>query len=246
MATRKTARKSISSGNKRSNGRSQTRAVTRTNHTNLTLSDIQPKTFAQEQMFDSYAEGYNIAGVGSAGTGKSFVALWLALNDVIDGRKQKVIIVRSAVPTREVGHLPGELDEKIAVYEAPYKDIVNQLCECGTAYDTLKKHEKIEFISTSFVRGMTFDNAVIIVDEFQSMHEEELYSVLTRVGENTQAIVIGDTRQCDLNKRKEASCFDWFMNLAKKMPNDFEIVNFLPVDIVRSGFVKRLIIANED
>lgn len=236
MATRKPAQKTT---------RKAARASQNSRNSRMEVIDIELKTEAQRNMFDAYADGYHIAGVGSAGTGKSFVALWLALNDIKLGVKNKIIIVRSAVATRELGHLPGELEDKIAVYEAPYKDIVNQICNCGTAYETMKKTGKIEFISTSFVRGMTFDNAVLVVDEFQSMHQEELYSVLTRVGENTRAIVIGDTRQCDLNPRKEESCFKWFMGLVDKMPDDFEVVKFFPEDIVRSGFVKALIMANE-
>ena len=211
----------------------------------IEVMDIEPKTDAQADMIEDYQNGYHVAGIGSAGTGKSFIALWLALQDVINSRKSKIIIVRSTVPTREVGHLPGELSEKIAVYEAPYRDIINTLCQRGDAYEFLKKHDKIEFMSTSFVRGMTFDNAVIVVDEFQSMHQEELYSVLTRVGENTQTIVIGDTRQCDLNPRKEVSCFSWFVGLVNKMPKHFSKVEFMPEDIVRSGFTKALILANE-
>lgn len=211
----------------------------------LTVRNIDAKTDAQDDFLDSYAQGFNIVGVGSAGTGKSFLSLYLALKEVESNRKQRVIIVRSAVPTREQGFLKGTLEEKEAVYELPYKDIVNDICGNGTSYDALKKHDKIQFITSSYVRGLTFDNAVIVVDEFQSMHQEELYSVLTRVGENSRVIVIGDTKQCDLNPRREESGFDWFMKICKKMKDQFEIVEFKPQDIVRSGFVKSLIIANE-
>lgn len=211
----------------------------------LTVRNIEAKTDAQEYFLDSYAQGFNIVGVGSAGTGKSFLSLYLALKEVESNRKQKVIIVRSAVPTREQGFLKGTLEEKEAVYELPYRDIVNDLCASGTSYESLKKHDKIQFITSSYVRGLTFDNAVIVVDEFQSMHQEELYSVLTRVGENSRVIVIGDTKQCDLNLRKEESCFDWFMKICERMDDQFDIIDFKPQDIVRSGFVKSLIMANE-
>lgn len=211
----------------------------------LTVRNIQPKTDAQEDFLDAFAQGFNIVGVGSAGTGKSFLSLYLALKEVESGRKQKVIIVRSAVPTREQGFLKGTLEEKEAVYELPYKDIVNDLCASGTSYESLKKHDKIQFITSSYVRGLTFDNAVIVVDEFQSMHQEELYSVLTRVGENSKVIVIGDTKQCDLNPRREESGFNWFMKVCDKMHDHFDIIEFQPQDIVRSGFVKALIMANE-
>jgi phosphate starvation-inducible protein PhoH len=207
----------------------------------FTLADIQPKTEAQRMMIDGYLSGQNVVAFGSAGTGKSFIACYLALKDIIEKEKDRIIIMRSAVPTRDQGFLPGTLEEKSAVYEIPYVAIVNDICQNGTAWEILTKKKTIEFMTTSYVRGITLDDAVIIVDEFQNMDPKELESVLTRVGENSQIILCGDTRQSDLLRKREESCFNWMMEVSTRMPSWFDVVRFLPRDIVRSGFVRELI-----
>ena len=212
----------------------------------FSLADIQPKTEAQRMMMAGYLEGQNVVAYGSAGSGKSFIACYLALKDLQDKEKQKIIIVRSAVPTRDQGFLPGSLEEKSAVYQIPYVNIINELCQNGAAWEILTKKETIQFMTTSYVRGVTLDDAVIIVDEFQNMSQHEIYSLLTRVGENTQVILCGDTKQSDLNKKREESCFEWMMKVADRMPDWFDPVRFMPCDIVRSEFVKKLIMVTED
>jgi len=212
----------------------------------FSLAEIQPKTEAQRMMMAGYLEGQNVVAYGSAGSGKSFIACYLALKDLQEKEKNKIIIVRSAVPTRDQGFLPGSLEEKSAVYQIPYVNIINELCQNGAAWEILTKKETIQFMTTSYVRGITLDDAVIIVDEFQSMTEHELYSLLTRVGENTQVILCGDTKQSDLNKKKEESCFNWMMKVSERMPEWFDPIRFMPCDIVRSEFVKKLIMVTED
>ncbi len=212
----------------------------------FSLSEINPKTEAQRLMMAGYLEGQNVVAYGSAGSGKSFIACYLALKDLQEKEKEKIIIVRSAVPTRDQGFLPGSLEEKSAVYQIPYVNIINELCQNGAAWEILTKKGTIQFMTTSYVRGITLDDSVIIVDEFQSMTAHELYSLLTRVGENTQVILCGDTKQSDLNKKKEESCFDWMMRVAERMPDWFDPVRFMPSDIVRSEFVKKLIMVTED
>ena len=212
----------------------------------LKVRHIEPITWAQSDMIGGYARGSNVIATGSAGTGKSFIASYLALNSLFSKDVEKIVVVRSAVPTRDMGHLPGTLQEKSEVYTIPYKQIFNDLCENGTAWDILTKKNMVEFITTSYVRGITLENAVVIVDEFQSMTAHELYSVLTRVGAGTRVIVCGDTKQTDLDGRKEKSCFDWFTNVVTKMPQWFHHTNFVHGDIVRSDFVKALIIAVEE
>lgn len=209
----------------------------------LDLKNIVPKTFAQEQFVESFQRGLNIIGVGHAGTGKNYISLWLALNEVISGRKRKIVIVRNTIQTRDMGFMPGSLAEKLEPFVQNYREMVNDLCQCGTAYDTLVAHGRIEFLSTTFIRGITIDNAVIIADEIQNLNQHEAASVLTRVGENTSVILIGDHKQSDLNPRKEESCFNWLMRLADRMTGDFDVVRFMATDVVRSGFCKRLIIA---
>lgn len=212
----------------------------------LKVRHIEPMTWAQSDMIEGYARGANVVATGSAGTGKSFIASYLALNSLFSKDVEKIVVVRSAVPTRDMGHLPGTLQEKSEVFTIPYKQIFNDLCENGTAWDILIKKNMVEFITTSYVRGITLENAVVIIDEFQSMTAHELYSVLTRVGKGTRVIVCGDTKQTDLDGRKEKSCFDWFMTVANKMPQWFHHTNFVQNDIVRSDFVKALIIAVEE
>lgn len=212
----------------------------------LTVRHITPMTWAQTNMIEGYARGANVVAVGSAGTGKSFIASYLALNSLFTKEVEKIVVVRSAVPTRDMGHLPGTLQEKSEVYTIPYKQIFNDLCENGTAWDILTKKNMVEFITTSYVRGITLENSVVIVDEFQSMTSHELYSVLTRMGKGTRLIICGDTKQTDLDGRKEKSCYEWFMSVAAKMPEWFDTTNFLQQDIVRSDFVKALIMAVED
>ena len=212
----------------------------------LKVRHIEPMTWAQSDMIEGYARGANVVATGSAGTGKSFIASYLALNSLFSKDVEKIVVVRSAVPTRDMGHLPGTLQEKSEVFTIPYKQIFNDLCENGTAWDILTKKNMVEFITTSYVRGITLENSVVIIDEFQSMTAHELYSVLTRVGKGTRVIVCGDTKQTDLDGRKEKSCFDWFMTVANKMPQWFHHTNFVQNDIVRSDFVKALIIAVEE
>ena len=211
------------------------------------LRTIRPMNEAQRQFFESYIMGANVIGNGSAGTGKSFCALYLALNDVLDEEKEqeKIIIVRSAVPSREIGHLPGDMKEKMAVYEEPYKDIVGNLLRKAKAYDDMKDAGKIEFMPTSFVRGLTWDNCVVVVDEAQNMTLQEIHSVITRVGENTKMVICGDIGQNDLVVRKsDVTGFLEVLKIAERM-DEFDIVNFTEQDIVRSKFVKSWIIAKQ-
>lgn len=216
------------------------------NRDNLTIRQIEPMTWAQRDMIEGYARGANVIATGSAGTGKSFVASYLALHSLLTKQVSKVVVVRSAVPTRDMGHLPGNLQEKSEVYTIPYRQIFNDLCENGTAWDILIKKNMVEFITTSYVRGITLENAVVIIDEFQSMTNHELYSVLTRAGNGTRLIICGDTKQTDLDGRREKSCFDWFVKVVDKMPSWFHHTNFIKEDIVRSDFVKALIMAVEE
>jgi len=212
----------------------------------LKVRHITPMTWAQSDMIEGFARGANVVATGSAGTGKSFIASYLALNALFNKQAEKIVVVRSAVPTRDMGHLPGTLQEKSEVYTIPYKQIFNDLCENGTAWDILTKKNMVEFITTSYVRGITLENAIVIIDEFQSMTSHELYSVLTRTGKGTRLIICGDTKQTDLDGRKEKSCYDWFVGVANKIPDWFHMTNFISSDIVRSDFVKALIMAVED
>lgn len=214
----------------------------------FSMQNIKPLTPSQTDLFESYHEGYNLAAIGTAGTGKTMCATYLALNDVLQkGEYEKVVIIRSAVQTREQGFMPGSKAQKEAVFEGPYTDIVNDLFSRGDAYQVLKQKGMIEFMSSSFVRGLTFDNSVIIVDECQSMTYHELDTIITRVGESSKIIFCGDTKQDDLQQsrnRADISGLHQFMKVLSAIPS-FDVVKFGVADIVRSGLVKEYIIAKE-
>lgn len=212
------------------------------------MRPIKPLTPTQSDLFDSYRNGYNIAAIGTAGTGKTMCAMYLALSDVLNkGGYDQVIVIRSAVQTREQGFMPGTMHQKQAVFEAPYTDIVNDLFGRGDAYQILKTKGTIKFMTSSFVRGLTFDNAIIIVDECQSMTYHELDTIITRVGESSKIIFCGDTKQDDLvisRNKADVSGLGDFLRVLQKI-DSFEMIKFTPEDIVRSGLVKEYILAKE-
>lgn len=210
------------------------------------LKTFQPLTDNQKKFYDAYKRGdYFIALHGVAGTGKTFIALYKALEEVLDKSNpfNKIIIVRSAVPSREVGHLPGDLDEKTEIYRQPYQQICNTLFGRTDSYKRLEEQGYIEFISTSFIRGMSFDDAIIIVDEMQNMTYEEIDTVMTRVGYRSKIIWCGDYRQTDLNKKKnDVTGILQFFDVAEYMAA-FTRIEFTVEDIVRSSLVKDYILA---
>lgn len=182
---------------------------------------------------------------GAAGTGKTFIALYKALEEVMDKGNpfEKVIIVRSVVPSREIGHLPGDEKEKTDVYVAPYRAVCEDLFQTEQAYDRLVEQKNIEFMITSFIRGITIDNSVIIVDECQNMNFQELSSIITRVGEGSKIIFCGDFKQTDLCRKHDQSGLRDFVEVINRMPS-FRSVEFGIDDIVRSSLVKEFIVAN--
>ena len=214
------------------------------------LRDIEPLTENQQKLFDSYTEGKNIIAYGAAGTGKTFITLFNALNDVLDTSTpyEKIYIVRSLVSTREIGFLPGDHEDKSFLYQIPYKNMVKYMFELPSAadfemlYGNLKAQETISFWSTSFIRGTTFDRAIILVDEFQNLNFHELDSIMTRVGENTKIMFCGDATQSDLIKQNERNGIVDFMRVLRLM-SSVDIIEFGVEDIVRSGLVKEFILA---
>jgi len=219
------------------------------NHLRIKLDDMktfQPLTANQKKFFDAYKLGdYFIALHGVAGTGKTFCALYKALEEVLDKGNpfNKIIIVRSSVQSREMGHLPGDVNEKMEIYQQPYRQICHTLFGRPDAYQRLEEQHHIEFISTSFIRGMSFDDAIIIVDEMQNLTFEEIDTVMTRVGYRSKIIWCGDYRQTDLNKKKnDVSGILKFFDIAYHM-GAFTRIEFTPDDIVRSSLVKDYILA---
>jgi len=212
---------------------------------NFTLKPIIPLTNNQRITFNHYEDGQNLLLVGTAGTGKSFLSIYLGMNDIINKTHEKLIIIRSVVPTRDMGFLPGSNKEKSKVYEAPYYSIFSELFERGDAYEYLKTKGVVEFMTTSFVRGITINDAIIVVDELQNMTPSELHSVFTRIGKNCRVIFAGDIKQNDLNNRREVSGFKDFFKVINRMKS-FDVIEFDRNDIVRSDIVKQYVIAREE
>jgi predicted ribonuclease YlaK len=214
------------------------------------LVDIDPLTENQKKLFDSYAEQKHLVAYGCAGTGKTFCLLYNALKEVLDEKSpfEKVYIVRSLVPTREIGFLPGSHDDKADIYQIPYKNMVKYMFQMPSdadfemLYGNLKAQETIKFWSTSFLRGVTLDNCIVIVDEFANLNFHELDSIITRVGENCKIMFSGDATQSDLIKTSEKNGIIDFMRVLRKMPS-FDIIEFGVDDIVRSGLVRQYLIA---
>ena len=217
---------------------------------NTYLLDIEPITDNQKKLFDSYADGKHLVAYGTAGTGKTFISLYNALADVLDETTpyERIYLVRSLVSTREIGFLPGDHEDKADIYQIPYKNMVKYMFQMPTdadfemLYGNLKAQETIKFWSTSFIRGTTLDNAIVIVDEFQNLNFHELDSIITRIGENSKIIFCGDASQSDLVKTNDRNGIHDFLNILRKMPS-FDIIEFGIDDIVRSGLVKEYIIA---
>ena len=203
-------------------------------------------THNQKIAYDSWDDGDHLVLAGSAGTGKTFIGMYLALSDVLDKayEQDKLVIVRSVVPTREMGYLPGSIEEKVDAYTAPYRSIATELFNEKQAYAMLETQGAISFMSTSFIRGQTIDDAVILVDEMQNLTYHELDSIITRVGRNTRIIFSGDYYQSDLNKEADKNGVLDFLNIMEVM-NNFTTVEFGWADIVRSDFVRDYIMTKE-
>ena len=214
------------------------------------LRDIDPLTDNQKILFDAYAENKNIVAYGCAGTGKTFITLYNAIKDVLSPTTpyEKIYIVRSLVATREIGFLPGDHEDKSTLYQIPYKHMVKYMFEMSSdadfemLYGNLKTQGTIDFWSTSFIRGTTFDNAIIIVDEYQNLNFHELDSIMTRVGQDSKIMFCGDATQSDLTKTNERNGIMDFMRVLRIMPS-MDIIEFGVEDIVRSGLVKEYILS---
>ena len=213
------------------------------------LVTIKPITDNQKQVFATWKKGKNQFLFGAAGTGKTFISLYLALQEIMDLKKpaDKVILVRSLIPTREIGFLPGDEEDKAALYQVPYRNMVQFMFEMPNEqafnglYDKLKAQGSLYFLSTSFLRGLTFDNSIIIVDECQNLNFHELDTIITRVGQDSKIVFCGDFGQTDLVRNNEKNGLHDFMRILEEM-KEFNCTEFTIGDIVRSGFVRSYLI----
>lgn len=211
----------------------------------LNLIKINPKTGGQKKVFEYYEKDKHLLLHGMAGTGKTFISLYLALKDVVENLAyNNVIIIRSTVPVREMGYLPGKEKEKFEPFEQPYKSICSELFGRADAYEILKYKDIIKFESTAFTRGRNIDNSVVIVDEINNCNFQELDTIITRIGEHAKIIFCGDYRQTDLNNEREKQGLKKFISIIDQL-EEFAHVEFFIDDIVRSKLVKSYIIARE-
>ena len=214
------------------------------------MRDIEPLTANQQSLFEAYAADKNLVAYGCAGTGKTFITLYNALKDVLapETPYEKIYIVRSLVATREIGFLPGDHEDKSSLYQIPYKHMVKYMFEMSTEadfqmlYSNLKAQGTIDFWSTSFIRGTTFDRTIVIVDEYQNLNFHELDSIMTRIGEDSKIMFCGDATQSDLVKQNERNGVVDFMRVLRLMPS-VDLIEFGVEDIVRSGLCKEYILA---
>ena len=213
------------------------------------LVEVKPITDNQKLVFESYKKGLDQFLFGCAGTGKTFVSLYLGLRDVLKNETayERVVMVRSLIPTREIGFLPGDEEDKAALYQVPYSNMVQFMFKqpneqaFSMLYDRLKAQGSFYFLSTSFLRGLTFDNSIIIVDECQNLNFHELDTIITRVGQDSKIIFCGDFMQTDLTKMNERNGLHDFLRILEEM-KQFNCVEFDIGDIVRSGFVRDYLI----
>jgi len=214
------------------------------------MTEVKPLTENQKVAFAQYGEGKNLLLHGAAGTGKTFITLYLALKEVLDESTpyDKIYIVRSLVPTREIGFLPGDHEDKSALYQIPYKNMVRYMFSMPDdnsfemLYDNLRAQETISFWSTSFIRGVTLDNAIVLVDEFSNLNFHELDSMITRIGEDSKVMFCGDITQSDLTRENDKSGISDFIRILEEM-KEFSCIEFDINDIVRSGLVKSYLIS---
>ena len=213
------------------------------------LTNIKPVTDSQKVVFDSWKQGQNQFLYGCAGTGKTFISLYLALSELLknDTPYDKVVMVRSLIPTREIGFLPGDEEDKAALYQVPYSNMMQFMFEqpneqaFESLYNRIKAQGSFYFLSTSFLRGLTFDNTIIIVDECQNLNFHELDTIITRVGQDSKIFFCGDFSQSDLTKMHERNGLMDFLQILQEM-EEFNCVEFNIGDIVRSGFVRNYLI----
>ena len=214
-----------------------------------TMVSVKPITDTQKIVFETWKKGQNQFLFGAAGTGKTFISLYLALKDIFDQKTkyEKVILVRSLIPTRDIGFLPGDEEDKSALYQVPYQNMVQFMFEMpneqafNSLYDKLKWQGSLYFLSTSFLRGLTFDNSIIIVDECQNLNFHELDTIITRVGQDSKIVFCGDFDQSDLLKHNEKNGLHDFLRILEEM-EEFNCSEFTIGDIVRSGFVRSYLI----
>ena len=213
------------------------------------LVEMKGVTKNQLEVFKQYAEGKNLFLYGPAGTGKTFVILYNAIKEVLDPKINYncIYIVRSLMPTRSIAFMPGDEQDKSSLYQVPYDNMLRLMFKLSSEeqfemmYEELKKQGNVAFLSTSFLRGITLDNAIVLVDECQNLNFHELDTIMTRVGQDSKIMFSGDFDQTDLREDEEKAGLGQFLKIINEM-KEFYSCEFDIGDIVRSGLVRSYII----
>ena len=213
------------------------------------LVEMKGVTKNQIEVFKQYKSGKNLFLYGPAGTGKTFVILYNAIQEVLDPKINYncIYIVRSLMPTRELRFYPSDEQDKSSLYQVPYDNMLRFMFKLpaedqfGILYEELKRQDNVAFLSTSFLRGITLDNAIILVDECQNLNFHELDTIMTRVGQDSKIMFSGDFDQTDLREDKEKAGLGQFLKIINEM-KEFYSCEFDIGDIVRSGLVRSYII----
>lgn len=209
------------------------------------MQHIKPITDSQKKAYDCWAKGNNLILSGAAGSGKTFIAIYLALQELINNRKKRLVILRSVVPTRDIGFLPGTQEEKEAAYLTPYIGVVSEIFNNNPSlFTSFIKNGTIEFLTTSYIRGITLKNAIVVVDEFQNCNFHELDSIITRIGKGSRVIFSGDYYQSDFTNRKEKEGIGEFLKIIECLKH-FKKIEFDWKDCVRSGMVRDYLMTKE-
>lgn len=210
-------------------------------------NQFKPLNEAQRQFIHAIKSGLNVLAIGSAGTGKTYLALRLALDELLNKNICKIYIVRTTVGIRNSGFQKGSLAEKLAPYKALYIQMVNEICNNNLAWEILEEKKQIEFLSTEFLRGTTMHNCIVIADEIQNFNFSECDVIMTRIGDNAKVILCGDIRQNDLRQdKKDQTGLPNAIKIMEKMPTYFDVINFMPSDILRAPMVAEWITLCEE
>ena len=223
-----------------SSGKRARRSVAKSqeNPVEFGFREVKPLNYIQEEYLRAIHENEIIFGIGSAGTGKTYIAATYAAGELFHRRIQKIILTRPNVETgRGLGFLPGTLEEKYAPYLDPFDQVFTRSLGKGF-YEYALKNKDIEPKPLGFMRGATFDNCIVLVDEAQNATKEEMKMLLSRIGKNCKMIISGDVDQSDIPDSGLADAVNRLGNI-----RGIETVRFMDTDIVRSRLCKEIIIA---
>src|SRR5688572_25833224 len=213
-------------------------------HTSSRKANVTPKTTGQKRYVQAIRQHDITFAIGPAGTGKTYLAMAMAVSALREEKVSRIILTRPAVEAGEaLGFLPGDLYEKIAPYLRPLHDALHDMLPA----EEIQKHTErgiIEIAPLAYMRGRTLNHAFIILDEAQNSTTEQMFMFLTRLGHNSKAVITGDITQIDLPPHKNSGLVE--AHRALKNIDGIAIVEFQRKDVVRHPLVQRIIAAYEE